>query len=448
MIIFPRRFLLILFIQIFLFIDISSSNSNYINEDDDILDEGYENLLKWGLSHNLTITEKIRFIKDKNNKQYLAKNLIPEDDIIMDIPPECMLNINTSLSLLNSKKFRKAYNNYIELEKENNEVLKDSHHAEEAFISYILYIVNKQKRKYEKNNFVKYYSPMFYTFENNLDNSPFFFSSDQMKLFFNTSFGSVFDIMNKYIQGEVTIFEKKIFNKTINFEDYLKYRILIVQKSFEVNKTLNIVPFVDYIKRDFKKVNTEFTINSEGHIIIKAKANIFPGEELIMRPLAISNDHRFIFYGDTFEEIKDKINSFNIPTLIPNYITDKPVNFDINSLGPKARVDLIEIDFYKQIIFVYKKFARLIGEDDSDIGACRLMLKYINRLRDNYELITKDKIRKEFFNKRDMENAWRIIDGEKTFLEKRIDTLKLHINYLEEKMNEKKRYDAEDVNDL
>ena len=443
------NFFLRLSLILIIFSLINFSSSNYINDDDESSDPGYESLLKWGLSHNLILTEKIRFIKDKNIKQYIAKNLIPEDDIIMDIPPECMLNINNSLSLLNSKKFRKAYEKYIELEKLNKDVvIKDGHHAEQAFISYILYIVNKHKHKYEKNNFVKYFSPMFYIFEENLDHLPFFFSSEQMKLFFNTSFGSVFDIMNKYIQDEASTFEKKIFNKTINFEDYLNYRIFTVQKSFEVNKTLNLVPFIDYIKRDFKKINCEFSTNETGHIILKAKTNIFPGEELIMNPFAISNDHRFIFFGDTFEEIKDKVNTFNIPSLIPHYITDKPVDFDINSLGPKSRIDLIEIDFYKQLIFIYKKFARKIGEDDSDIGACRLILKYITRLKDNYELISKEKIRKEFFDKRDIENVWRIIDGEKSFIEKRIDILKLHIQDQEEKMKQKHRYDAEDVNDL
>ena len=366
----------------------------------------------------------------------------------MDIPPDCMLNINRTLSLLNSKKFRKAFEKYTEVEKLNQEIIKDSHHIEQAFIAYVLYIVNKHKKKYEKNNFVKYYTPMFYIFEKNLDNLPFYFSSEQMKLFFNTSFGSVFDIMNRYIQDEASIFEKQIFNKTMDFEEYLKYRIFTVQKGFEVNKTLNLVPFIDFIKRDFQKINVEFSINSESHIILKAKVNIFPGEELIMHPFTTSNDHRFIFFGETFEEIKDKVNTFNIPSLIPNYITDKPVDFDINSLGPKSRIDLVEIDFYKQLIFVYKKFARLIGEDDSDMGACKLILKYITRLKTNYDIISKEKIRKEFYNKKDAENVWRIIDGERSFLERRIDILKIYMENQKERMKQKKNYDAEDVNDL
>ena len=367
----------------------------------------------------------------------------------MDIPPSCMLNINTTLTLLNSKKFFNAYNNYKEAEKLSTEITKDEYHVDQAFMSYVLYIVNKKKKFYEKNNFYKYYSPLFYIFDQNLDSLPFYYSSEQMKFFFNTSFGSVFEIFNKYIQEEIDTFEKKIFNKSIVYEDYLKYRIFSVQKSYEVNKTINIVPFIDYIKKDFKKINCEFNISDNGHMIIKAKTNIFPGEELIMNPITISNQHRFIFFGETFDEIKDKFNTFNLPSLIPNYITDrKDIIFDLESFGNKARVDLVEIDFYKSIMYVYKKFAKLINEDDSDIGACNLILKYLKRIRSNYDLINKDEIRKAFYLQKDIDNVFRIIEGEKIFIDRRIDLLMIHIKNLKERMNKKVNYDAEDVNDL
>ena len=438
---------LIRILFLFLFI-LNLSSETYTDDDDEKPDLGYEKLLKWGLSHNLTITEKIRFIKEKSTKYYIAKNLIPESDIIMDIPPECMLNINNTLSLLDSKKFKKAYERYVEIEKMDQAEGKDNHRAEQAFIAYVLYIVKKHPKKYKKNKFVKYFKPMFYMFDEDLDNLPFYFSSDQMKLFFNTSFGSIFDTMNKLLQKEASTFEKKIFNDTVDFEDYLRYRIFTVQKSIQVNKTLNLVPFTDYVKRDFQKINCEFFINPDDHIIVRAKSNIFPGEELIMNPFAISNDHRFIFFGDTFEELKDRIQSFNIPSLIPSYITDKLVDFNIESLGPKARMDLIEIDFYKPIIFVYKKFARLIGEDDSDMNACKLMLKYLNRIKDNYDIVTKDKIREEFLREKDVENVWRIVDGERQLINRRIEILKIYMKNQEERAKQKKNYDAEDVNDL
>ena len=68
----------------------------------------------------------------------------------MDIPPEIMINVNRSLKLLNSKKFRKAYHDYIEEDKINTEVLKDDYHVDQSFMSYILYIVDHIDKKISK----------------------------------------------------------------------------------------------------------------------------------------------------------------------------------------------------------------------------------------------------------------------------------------------------------
>jgi hypothetical protein len=268
-----------------------------------------------------------------------------------------------------------------------------------------------------------------------------------MRFFLNTSFGSVFEILNRYINEEVTIFEKKIFNKTMSSEDYLPYRIFTIQKGYEIDGKLNLVPYLDYFKKDFKSINCEFKIE-DGHIIVKAKQNIFPGEELIMIPIAISNQHRFIFFGETYDEILDKFQSFNIPTIIPHFVTDKRITFDVESLGGKSRIDLSEIDFYKGMINLYKKFAKLVGEDDSDEGACNLILKYVSRIKENLDYIKDEDVRKAFFKKKDSDNVIRIIEGERKFLERRINIMKIYIRNLKDRQYVTPDYSAEDVNDL
>ena len=434
------------FLFLILFISISAK-TDY--SEPSISDPGYEELLQWGLNNSLNITSKIRLIKDKDTKRYVAKNLIPEQDVIMDIPPECMMNLEKSLRLLNSKKFRKAYYQYIEEDKKSTEVLQDEHHVEQAFMAYILYIMNHKKKTYEKNKnkFYEYYKGMHYMFEDNLDSLPFYYSSEQMRFFLNTSFGSVFEILNRYINEEVTIFEKKIFNKTMSSEDYLPYRIFTIQKGYEIDGKLNLVPYLDYCKKDFKSINCEFKIE-DGHIIVKAKQNIFPGEELIMIPIAISNQHRFIFFGETYDEILDKFQSFNIPTIIPHFVTDKRITFDVETLGGKSRIDLSEIDFYKGMINLYKKFAKLVGEDDSDEGACNLILKYVSRIKENLDYIKDEDVRKAFFKKKDSDNVIRIIEGERKFLERRINIMKIYIRNLKDRQYVTPDYSAEDVNDL
>ena len=359
------------------------------------------------------------------------------------------MNLEKSLKFLNSKKFRKAYYQYIEADKESTDVLQDAHHVEQAFMSYILYIMNHKKKTYEKNKnkFYEYYKGMHFMFEDNLDSLPFYYSSEQMRFFLNTSFGSVFEILNRYINEEVTIFEKKIFNKTMSSEEYLPYRIYTIQKGYEIDGKLNLVPYLDYFKKDFKKINCEFKIK-EGHIIVKAKQNIFPGEELIMIPMAISNQHRFIFFGETFDDILDKFQSFNIPTIIPHFVTDKRITFDIESLGGKPRIDLGEIDFYKNMVNLYRKFAKLVGEDDSEEGALNLILKYISRIKGNLDAIKDEDVRKAFFKRKDSDNVIRIIKGERKFLERRINILKMHIRDFKNREYVTPDYSAEDVNDL
>ena len=435
----------ILFIILFIIVF-----SKYDYKETEVSDPGYEDLLKWGLKNSLNISKKIKFVKDKNTKQYIVKELIPEGEIVIDIPPECMININKTLEFLNSKKFRKAYYAYKEEDKYNKEVLKDQHHADQAFMAYIFYIMNHKKKSYEKNKnkFYEFTKPLNYMFEDNLDSLPFFFSSEQMRFFLNTSFGSVFEIFNKYINEEASIFEKKIFKKTVVFEEYLPYRIFMVQKSYEVDDVINLVPYIDYIKKSFKNINCEFKIE-DGYIKIKAKHKILPGEELIINPITISNQHRFIFFGETYDEILDKFQTFNIPTIIPHYITDKPITFDVDSLGERSRVDIIEIDFYKSMINTYRRFARTIQEDDTEEGACKLILKYLTTIRNNYDYIKNEDIRNAFFNRKDAENVQRIIDGEKKFLERRISILKIYIKNLKYKDDYKEvDYDAEEVNDL
>ena len=110
---------------------------------------------------------------------------------------------------------------------------------------------------------------------------------------------------------------------------------------------------------------------------------------------------------------------------------------------------MAEIDFYKGMINLYKKVAKMLNEDDSEEGACNLILKYIERIKHNLDVIKDEDIRKAFFNKKDSDNVKRILDGEKKFLERRISILKIYMKNLKNKMYEEKpNYEAEDVNDL
>ena len=47
--------------------------TKYDYKETEVSDPGYEDLLKWGLKNSLNISKKIKFVKDKNTKQYIVK---------------------------------------------------------------------------------------------------------------------------------------------------------------------------------------------------------------------------------------------------------------------------------------------------------------------------------------------------------------------------------------
>ena len=77
--------------------------------------------------------------------------------------------------------------------------------------------------------------------------------------------------MNMHIMGEINILEKKIFNEEINLQEYLRYRLLLVKKSYSISNFITVVPFIDIIKKDFNKnnINCRLVVTKK-HIKIKA----------------------------------------------------------------------------------------------------------------------------------------------------------------------------------
>ena len=123
-----------------------------------------QKLIKWGLNNSLNMTKDLKFSK-KN--RFIAQKFITIDDIIMDIPPNLMLNVKRALELIKSPKLKKEYQLYLKEDKENQakkEAIEDEAHVDQSFLAYILYLVEHKKKKYEKTEFYKYYKHISYMF--------------------------------------------------------------------------------------------------------------------------------------------------------------------------------------------------------------------------------------------------------------------------------------------
>ena len=381
-----------------------------------------EKLINWGLNNSLNLSEDLTFSKNK----FIAKKFITIDDIIMTIPKKLMLNVKKSLELLNSSKLKKDYEAYLKVDKESQkkrQTIFDEAHIDQSFLSYILYIISHKKKKYSKTDFYKYYNHISYMFEDNLDNLPFSYSSEQMQLFTNTTFGPIFESLYRYFSDEASLFEKKFYQKPIIFEDYLKYRIFSVKKYYNISNEVNLVPFIDLIKQSHKEPNCIY-YDENGEIKLKAILNVFPGEELVLKPQNISNQHRLIFFGETFEEILDVFPSYSVYVMPRYFLYENNVEID-NDLSDKLKkydmLDLCENEFYKSVIDIYSEITvRINKKHKGEIHALRFLVKYLKRLRKNLDYVDDGKIRDSFYSRKDMDNAMRIFRGERMFLDKKI----------------------------
>ena len=381
-----------------------------------------EKLINWGLNNSLNLSEDLTFSKNK----FIAKKFITIDDIIMTIPKKLMLNVKKSLELLNSSKLKKDYEAYLKEDKESQkkrQTIFDEAHIDQSFLSYILYIISHKKKKYSKTDFYKYYNHISYMFEDNLDNLPFSYSSEQMQLFTNTTFGPIFESLYRYFSDEASLFEKKFYQKPIIFEDYLKYRIFSVKKYYNISNEVNLVPFIDLIKQSHKEPNCIY-YDENGEIKLKAILNVFPGEELVLKPQNISNQHRLIFFGETFEEILDVFPSYSVYVMPRYFLYENNVEID-NDLSDKLKkydmLDLCENEFYKSVIDIYSEITvRINKKHKGEIHALRFLVKYLKKLRKNLDYVDDGKIRDSFYSRKDMDNAMRIFRGERMFLDKKI----------------------------
>ena len=167
--------------------------------------------------------------------------------------------------------------------------------------------------------------------------------------------------------------------------------------------------------------------------------NVFPGEELVLKPQNISNQHRLIFFGETFDEIIDVFPAYSVPVVARNFLKSENIEINDKIKNKIIKLDMLDLcvpEFYKYVIDVYSDLA--VIKHTGEIHALRLLLKYIKKLRSNLDLIDDGKIRDAFYSRKDMENAMRIFKGERMFLDKKIGEIE---NYMKQFKKYKKILD-------
>ena len=395
----------------------------------------YDYLLEWGKNNSLFISDKLgmRYINENNNSYY-ALDDIPENTLIMNIPYDLMLNREKAFKLLENKKLEKTYEEYKKL-KFSVDIGFLPASLEQSFLAYILTYVTTRPKYYKKSKFYSYFHYLIDTFETDLDSFPLFYSQSQLRLLTGSLALIETTLLKELYNEEISKLKQVSDNKRLDIDEFMRYRTLSTIKTLNISNQTSIVPFIDMFENDPIDYNVNFKLNeTTNDLFLFTTHPIHRGSTLYIRSGHFSNNKRFVIYGQTFEKMKDYIDSFQFPMI--SYLLQKKIKVEDENFEYEESIDLAKKKFYKNALKTYKKLSVYNKEDGSDISAYKLFLKNLEMSREVYDEVSTSDIYKEFVKLKDINNVIRVLSFEKKFLDEKIGVLKKFINKLEK--NDKK----------
>ena len=406
--------------KLFLSFFIICSFLNFISSKSD----DYEKLFEWGKSKGLFISDKLAInYTSENIKNYYAKEEIEKNETIMIIPTDLVLNIETALKHFGSKT-RKLYEKY---QNEKFEYVNDllKYRIQQSFLAYLMYIGNRHKT--EKNKFYQYFKYYFNTLETNLDSFPIFYNNEQFGLLTSSLFGNEIFQTRTLLDEEYSILDQKILKKSLDYDEYLRYRTFTLSKGNNITGLCTIIPFVDILDIHPKKYNLKlkFDLDDYGVKVIATK-KIKTNRKLMVKIESFQNSNSLIFYGKTFKELENSVGTFLVPYISPLYLNEK--NLD-QSYAINDKLDLAHEKFYEEAMPKYMEFSKKINEDGSPLSALRIFMGNLKALRKKYDEVTTSKLHKTFFTLKDIQNVQRVLNTEMKFYDEKMKVLDVLIDY-------------------
>ena len=387
----------------------------------------YKLLYEWGKNNSLFISDKIAMnYTNENNKNFYIKNSINASEVIMKIPKKIFLGIKNGLKLSGSKA-KKQYENFKKLlvadYYESQEALK--YRRDQAFLAYLMYIADQKKSK--KNKLYNFYKYFFNTFETDMERYPIFYNSEQVRFLLFSLFGNELIQTKKLFDDEFSIFEKEIYKKSMDSDEYYRYRLFSFNKIVNISGVISIVPFLDLFQQNPVNYNLNINFTEDGNIDILANRNLTPKDNLTLAMVQMPNSNTLLSNGKVFEENKDYIESFRIALISPVFLKSRNLNI---FLANNEMLDMTEKKYYEKAVDSYKEISKLVKEDGSKISALNLFLENIKSIRSEYDKVTYKDLNKYFFKLEYINNVKSVLDTEKNFLDKKIRQLRRIINKL------------------
>ena len=405
-------------------------------------ENSYESLEKWGKEKGVEINDKIsmNYISENTN-YYYANNDVSEGEIIMSIPYNIFLNLNNTLQLTN-KKINNLWLNISQMTFIEIELVHrfNKNRKEETFISYImwLFITNN---KYHKSKFYKFYRNFFSTIRTNYDNCPIFFNEDQKNLFSNTSFGSNIDLLDKYIDDDLESLTA-ISQKSIEKEEYIKYRLNTLSNSYNILNHSHLIPFTNLFEKNPYDYNLKYQFNKEKMIFeIFSVKKIKKNQNLMLYTIPQSNLYFLLFSGVTYDN-NNLIDNFIHPILTPNIVQEYDLNYEEYDFD--IRLNITEDKYYEKVLNLYKNISKTIEGKGTDKEAYSILLHILNDYKISYEYTTVADYYRILNQKKDVENAKNVVELEKKILNQKIKELQEVIDDLQENNSNKNNINKKD----
>ena len=376
-----------------------------------------ETFLEWGLKNNLNVSSFIELTeqKEKSKIRFIAKEDIARKQELLTIPNSIMFNVSKLLNLLNSKNLNKQYNEFSKLNL-TYEPNPYDFRKEEAFISYILYLLEHKPKKYKKTKFYEIY----YNYLNILKvysfKSPIFYEQNQVEYLAGTHLSNFYDVMKKVYQTEINIFNNETYyKKELDFDEYVRNRLIVYNKGVNISNTWCLVPFLNFFDKDYSTNNAKYIIEKNGDIKIIARKKIKKGEEIILKADKISNIRRLLLEGKTCEKLVNYFDEYMISAFSPGLYYSYGLN-DIQYFKDYY-INLIEEDFDSKANKIYFDKADMLGGDGSDNWAYDVLENNLHFYKEHFEKITVSQIYDVFYDKDDRINIERIYRGEKKVID-------------------------------
>ena len=341
----------------------------------------------------------------------------------MIIPTDLVLNIETALKHFGPKT-KKLYEKY---QNQNFEYVNDflKYRIQQSFLAYLMYAGNRHKT--EKNKFYQYFKYYFNTLETNLDSFPIFYNNEQFGLLTSSLFGNEIFQTRALLDEEYSILDQKVLTKSLDYDDYLRYRTYTLSKGNNITGLCTIIPFVDILDIHPTKYNLklQFDLDDYGVKVIATK-KIKTNRKLMVKITSMQNSNSLIFYGKTFKELENSVSSFLVPYISPLYLNEKHLD---QSYAINDKLDLAHEKFYEEAMPKYMEFSKKIKEDGSPLSALRIFMGNLKALRQKYDEVTTSKIHKSFFTLKDIQNVQRVLNTEMKFYDEKMKVIDVLIDY-------------------